>query len=190
MEALAETVKTRNTVQDILDMPEGVRAELIDGVLYDMAAPSSTHQRIAGRLYRKIADFFDRNNRGCEAFIAPFAVFVNDDDYNYVEPDIVVVCDKNKIKKDGCHGAPDLVAEVVSESGKTRDYLTKLRLYDDAGVGEYWIVDPESRRVITYRFEKDEEKQGVAEYAFGETLTSWLFPDMEIDLTDIDAEGA
>lgn len=177
--------KRKHTVQEIYDLPEDVRMELIDGILYDMAAPSSRHQRIVFQLGRKLADFLDARKGGCEVFVAPFAVFVNDDEYTYVEPDIVVVCDRDKVEDDGCHGAPDLVVEVVSESSRTRDYLTKLRIYDRAGVREYWIVEPDSGRVITYLFSEDEDKQKVAEFSADDTLTSWLYPDLRIDMKEI-----
>ncbi|MBR5969603.1 MAG: Uma2 family endonuclease [Lachnospiraceae bacterium] len=182
---MGTAAKVRRTIQDVLNTPEDVRVELVDGFLYNMASPTTTHQRIVFKLGRKVADFLEAKKCGCETFVAPFAVFVRDDEYNYVEPDIVVVCDPDKIKEDGCHGAPDLVVEVTSESSRTRDYLTKLRLYDDAGVKEYWIMDLENNRATVYRLNENEDLHGVAEFSFKDSLTSWLFPDMQIDLSDL-----
>ena len=175
----------RHTVQDIFNLPEDTRMELIDGFLYDMAAPTSSHQRIVGGLFRKIANHIEAKKGRCETFVAPFAVFVKDDDYNYVEPDIVVVCDPDKVKEDGCHGAPDLIIEVVSESSRKRDYLQKLMIYDSAGVGEYWIVDPEKRCVILYSLGENTETWGMATYRFEDTVVSRLFPEMSIAISDI-----
>lgn len=169
------------TVQDILALPEGERAELIDGVWYNMAAPSSTHQRTAGGLYRKIADFLEKKGGACEAFIAPFAVFLHDDDKTYLEPDISVICDKEKIKEDGCHGAPDWVIEVASESTRQRDYLVKLVHYSNAGVREYWIVDPDHKRITAYHI----AEEAMDEYTFEDMIPCGLYEDLIIDFKDI-----
>lgn len=93
---------------------------------------------------------------------APFAVFLNENDKNYVEPDISVICDKNKITDKGCNGAPDWVIEIVSPSSKQMDYYKKLFKYRTAGVREYWVVDPERELVTIYNFEEDSMK----EYSF------------------------
>ena len=169
------------TVQDILDLPEGERAELIDGVFYDMDAPTTLHQRTVFALGRKIADYFDRTGRSCEAFIAPFAVFLHDDDKTYLEPDISVVCDKDKIRQDGCHGAPDWVIEVVSASTRQRDYLVKLVHYSNAGVREYWIVDPDLGRVIVYHI----ADEGMEEFTCTDVVPCGLNPELTIDFKEI-----
>ena len=95
------------TTDDIYKLPEGTRAELIDGHIYYMAPPSRLHQEITGTLYRKIADYIDSKKGSCKIYIAPFAVFLNENDKNYVEPDISIICDKNKLTDNGCTGAPD-----------------------------------------------------------------------------------
>ena len=95
------------TIEDIYALPEGCRAELIDGQIYDMAPPSRRHQDILFLLSRKIADYIDSNNGKCKVYLAPFAVFLNEDNRNYVEPDISVICDENKLDEKGCNGAPD-----------------------------------------------------------------------------------
>ena len=180
---MGQTARDRHTIQDIYDLPDGTRAELIDGFIYDMATPGSTHQRVVGRLFRKLADHFEKKHGACEVFIAPFAVFLNDDDYTWVEPDLCVVCDASKIKKDGCHGAPDLVVEVVSESSIKRDYLVKLLKYTRSGVHEYWIVDPERKRIIVYFLDEDNEE--VMEYSFDDVVASVAFEGLTVDFKEI-----
>ena len=141
------------TIKDIYSLPEGQRAELIDGDMYMLAAPGRTHQRILGSMYRKISDYIDVNNGSCEVDIAPFAVFLNEDDRTYVEPDISVVCDPSKLDERGCNGALDWIVEIVSPGSKRMDYFTKLFKYRTAGVREYWIVDPEKEKVMVYLFD-------------------------------------
>ena len=143
------------TVEDIYALPDGVRAELIDGQIYYMAPPSWKHQRISSYLHNEIYNYIKNNNGKCEVLAAPFAVFLNEDVENYVEPDISVICDLSKLDDKGCHGAPDWVIEIVSPSSKPRDYFTKLFKYRTAGVREYWIVDSMKQRVTVYFFEKE-----------------------------------
>ncbi len=95
------------TVEDIYALPDGERAELVDGVVYDMSPPSRRHQQILLHLGRKIADYIEGKKGECEVNIAPFAVFLTKDDSNYVEPDISVVCDAGKLTDKGCNGAPE-----------------------------------------------------------------------------------
>ena len=159
------------TIDDIYALPDGERAELIDGKIYYMAPPSRTHQRISGKLYQTIANYIDSTGGKCEIYAAPFAVFLNDDDINYLEPDISVICDQSKLDDKGCHGAPDWVIEVVSPSSKPRDYMAKLFKYRNAGVMEYWIVDPDKQMIMVYGFEKDIVEQ----YNFGEDVPSGIY---------------
>lgn len=107
------------------------------------APPNRGHQRIVGELYTIINNYIKKKNGRCEVDIAPFAVFLNEDDNNYVEPDISVICDEDKLNDRGCSGAPDWIIEVVSPSSRRMDYIIKLFKYRTAGVREYWIVDPE-----------------------------------------------
>ena len=158
-------------IDDIYALPDGERAELIDGKIYYMAPPSRTHQRISGKLYQTIANYIDSTGGKCEIYAAPFAVFLNDDDINYLEPDISVICDQSKLDDKGCHGAPDWVIEVVSPSSKPRDYMAKLFKYRNAGVMEYWIVDPDKQMTMVYGFEKDIVEQ----YNFGEDVPSGIY---------------
>lgn len=164
------------TIEDIYALPDGERAELIDGKIYNMAPPSTMHQRLVHFFDREIGNYIQSNNGGCEVFPAPFAVFLNEDDKNYVEPDISVICNKDKITDKGCNGAPDWIIEIVSTSSKTRDYMTKLFKYRTSGVREYWIVDPEKQRVMTYGFEKDMVEQ----YDFGENIPVGIYKEFFI----------
>ena len=137
--------QTVYTISDIYALPDGERAELIDGQIYNMAPPGRLHQKISWKLHQAIANYIDSRNGLCEVYAAPFAVFLNDDDINYVEPDLSVIGDLSKLDDKGCHGAPDWVIEIVSPGSRARDHMTKLFKYRTAGVREYWIVDPENR---------------------------------------------
>ena len=130
------------TIEDIFALPEGKRAELIDGQIYDMAPPSPFHQKLVMELSATIRNYIRAKGEFCEVHPAPFAVFLNKDTQNYVEPDISVICDVDKIDHKGCNGAPDFIIEIVSPSSQRMDYLTKLLKYRSAGVREYWIVNP------------------------------------------------
>lgn len=143
------------TIDDIYALPDGERAELIDGDIYYMAPPSRIHQKISWKLHQAIANYIDSNNGTWEVYAAPFAVFLNEDDKNYVEPDISVICDKDKLTDKGCKGAPDWIIEIVSAGSRRMDYYTKLFKYRTADVREYWIVDPEKERVMVYDFERE-----------------------------------
>lgn len=129
------------TIDDIYNLPEGQRAELIDGQLYLMAAPNRIHQRLVKEFTYLIEDYIRHKNGDCEVYPAPFAVFLNADHEIYLEPDISVIGDKNKLTDEGCKGAPDWIIEVVSPSSRPMDYNKKLFKYRTAGVREYWIVE-------------------------------------------------
>lgn len=169
------------TIDDIYNLPEGKRAELIDGQIYDMLPPSRNHQRLVLELSTRINNYITSNNGPCEVDIAPFTVFLNKDSKNYVEPDISVICDKNKLTDKGCNGAPDWIIEIVSPSSRQMDYYTKLFKYRTAGVREYWIVDPMKKRTTVYNFEKNETE----EYTFIDTIDVGIYPDFAIDFSEI-----
>ena len=168
------------TVEDIYALPDGERAELVDGEMYDMAPPSTTHQRIVSRLHLKIAGYIESNGGKCEVFPAPFAVFLNKDERNYLEPDISVICDKHKIDEVGCNGAPDWVIEVVSPGSKHMDYGIKLYKYRTAGVREYWVINPMTKTVNVYDWEHGDENTN--QYAFHEEIPSCIYSDFSIGL--------
>ena len=164
------------TIDDIYSLPEGERAELIDGKIYYMALPNTKHQRLVHFFDREIGNYIQSHKGECEVFPAPFAVFLNKNDKNYVEPDISVICDKNKITDKGCDGAPDWVIEIVSASSRRMDYYKKLFKYRAAEVREYWVVDPDKKVVTVYDFEKD----NMEEYSFGEDVPVGIYDDFSI----------
>lgn len=170
------------TMDDIKDMPEDEMAELVDGRLYYMAAPTARHQEIVTFLCWKIQGYLRENGGTCKVYTAPYAVFLSNDDYNYFMPDITVVCDKDKMKRDGCHGAPDFVSEIVSESSRSLDYLTKLIKYKAAGVREYWIIDPLRQIITAYDFMMDE----VGQFTFADSVRMCVFKDYSIDFKELD----
>ncbi len=172
------------TIDDIYALPDGERAELIDGKIYYMAPPNTKHQRLVHFFDREIGNYIQNKKGECEVFPAPFAVFLNDDDINYVEPDISIICDISKLDEKGCHGAPDWVIEIVSPSSKPRDYMTKLFKYRTAGVREYWIVDPDKQMTMVYGFEKDTVEQ----YNFGEDVPSGIYDGFVIKVEQISDE--
>lgn len=104
------------TIEDIYALPEGQRAELIDGRIYNMAPPNTIHQKISWKLHQAIGNYISSRHGNCDVYAAPFAVFLNKDDRNYVEPDISVICDKSKMNDKGCVEAPDWIIEIVSPS--------------------------------------------------------------------------
>ncbi len=143
------------TSEDYWNLPEKERAELIEGKLYMQAAPSARHQEIVHQLSYEIENYIRSRKGDCKVYPAPFAVNLNADDKTFVEPDISVICDRNKLSDRGCEGAPDFVIEVVSPGSRKMDYIKKTALYMDAGVREYWVVDPDKERTTIFRYEED-----------------------------------
>ncbi len=170
------------TIDDIYALPDGQRAELIDGQMYMMAPPNTRHQRIVGDLYVAIHNYIKAKNGSCEVFPAPFAVFLNKDKRNYVEPDISVVCDKNKLDDKGCNGAPDWLIEITSPSDPQRDYGIKLFKYRSAGVREYWIVNPMKSTVTVFDFEHE---TGTNQYVFDDTIPVCIYEDLSICISEL-----
>lgn len=164
------------TIEDIYALPDGERAELIDGKIYYMAPPNRTHQKVSMFLSNDISEYIKKNNGECEVYAAPFAVFLNKDDINYVEPDISVICDQSKLDEKGCHGAPDWIIEIVSPSSRKMDYYKKLFKYRTAGVREYWIVDLDKHVVMVYDFEHD----NMEEYSFGTDIPVGIYEGFSI----------
>jgi Uma2 family endonuclease len=170
------------TIDDIYALPEGERAELIDGQIYLMASPNRRHQSILGELYLRIASYIKSKGGDCKVYLAPFAVFINKDNRNYVEPDISVICDPDKLNDKGCDGAPDWIIEIVSPGNKNMDYLVKLLKYQSSGVREYWIVDTESERISVYNFEHDEMEV----YRLDDKVKAGIYENLEIDFSTIE----
>ncbi|MDD6072142.1 MAG: Uma2 family endonuclease, partial [Clostridiales bacterium] len=127
--------------------------------------------------------YIEKNKGECKIYPAPFAVFLDEENSSYVEPDISVICDKDKLDMKGCHGAPDWIIEIVSPSSKVLDYYKKLALYKMAGVREYWIVDPLKQVIVVYNLE-DEEIPIV--YHFSDCIKVNIYENLEIDFNDLD----
>lgn len=152
--------KTQYTFNDLLGWEENELFEIINGELFLMATPSTTHQMISGEIFRQIANYLV--GKKCKVISAPFSVrlFEQDNDTpedvdTVVEPDISIICDMDKLDAHGCKGAPDMVVEILSPSSLRHDRLVKLNLYQKAKVHEYWIVDPENKAVQVFLHDGD-----------------------------------
>lgn len=143
------------TVEDYEALPEDVRAELIDGVLYDMSAPSLIHQALAGAIYAELLGYVRKNHGSCVPFVSPLDVQLDRDNKTMVQPDVIVVCDRSKLLKKRLFGEPDLVIEILSPSTRRKDMMIKLTKYINAGVKEYWMVWPDRKKVICHRIQDD-----------------------------------
>ena len=170
------------TTEYIYSLPEGERAELIDGKVYNMTPPNRMHQKLSGELCTIINNHIKIKKGNCEVYSAPFAVFLDQDDSTYVEPDISVICDKNKLDDRGCNGAPDFIIEIVSPSSRRTDYNIKNGKYAEAGVREYWIVDPAKERTTIYRYEEDAAPMI---FSFDQTITVGIYGDLNITISDL-----
>ena len=170
------------TVEDIYLLPDGQRAELIDGQIYNMAPPSPLHQKLVMELSATIRNYIKSNSGSCEVYPAPFAVFLNQDNYNYVEPDISIICDPNKMNDRGCNGAPDFIIEIVSPSSQRMDYLTKLFKYRTAGVREYWIVDPATEQTTLYRFEETDAPDIIP---FDQDIQVGIYENLQVNIAEL-----
>lgn len=144
------------TLEDYYALPDEQRVELIDGVFYDMAAPTLLHQLLSKEICQLLDTYIRKNNGKCITFLAPADVQLDCDDKTMVQPDLFVLCDLKKMKLNKVYGAPDLVVEVLSKSTKRKDMYLKLEKYINADVREYWLVDPDKRSVLVYDFQNDE----------------------------------
>lgn len=177
------------TIEDIEALPEGTMAELLDGVIIYNTAPTIAHQEIVSFLHATIWNYIKSNNGKCKVYPAPFDVQLSADDiYNLVQPDVTVVCDRDKLSNGKrCIGAPDWVIEVVSPSTENRDYISKLAKYNAAGVREYWIIDPKHDRIVVYNLEL-----GLNAGAFEPPKTLKdkvkvnIYPNLEIDFSQLE----
>ena len=140
------------TIEDIYRLPEGCRAELVDGQIYLLAPPKPGHERLIFRMSRVLDNHIEEKKLPCEVLTSNVGVFLFEDDQTYVLPDLKVICDKSRMEDDGYHGAPEFVAEVLSDSTEAYDKVEKLAMYKRAGVKEYWILDQVKRIVQKYVF--------------------------------------
>ena len=185
--------KHEYTYEDYLSWPEDERFEIIDGIAYNQATPSPVHQRISMNLSLLFGSFF--KGKECAVFAAPFTVRLPLDDgqtdekknRNVVEPDLSVVCDKNKLDKSGYSGAPSLIVEIVSKSSAKRDILLKRNKYEQAGVGEYWIITPETESIMRYTLQEHGRYGEPDMYILGEDeeINAKIFANLKVRLADV-----
>lgn len=169
------------TSEDYWSIPDGERAELINGKFYELPTPNTIHQLLVGELSCAIHNYIDSIRIHDELIISPFAVNLTSNNQIYVEPDIIVVADKTKINDRECTGAPDFIIEIVSPSSRKMDYSTKNALYSEAGVREYWVVDPEKGRTTVYRYEEDAAPMITP---FSEPVKVGIYDDLSITIDD------
>ena len=170
------------------------RIELLKGKIFPMAAPSTYHQDISGQLHLAIGTYL--RGKSCKLYAAPFDVRLPDsrrkpkfdgDIYTVVQPDLCVVCDAAKLDKRGCLGAPDLMVEILSPGNTRTEMDNKFRLYEEAGVREYWIVEPGDKFVLVYVL-RNGEFVGLRPCTESVPLTSTVLPGLTIDLATVFAE--
>ncbi len=169
------------------------RIELLKGYIKKMAAPNPFHQEVSGELFGYLKNHLDSKGKLCKVFAAPFDVrlynyaksaVADKDIYTVVQPDLCVICDKSKIDKRGCLGSPDLIIEILSESNLQTDLKDKYALYQENGVGEYWIVFPIEKMIQKFLL-VDGKYQIAGFYMENEVISPTLFPDLEIDLQKV-----
>ena len=170
------------TVEDFYNLPDDIHAELIHGQIVYMAAPSSIHQIISSELHFVINSYIKSKSDHCRALTAPFGVQLREGEDTILQPDLSVICDTDKITPQCCIGAPDWIIEIVSPSNPGHDYITKLGLYHDAGVREYWIVDAQSNYIYVYNLESGDLKI----YSFKDTIKVGIYEDLYIDFSSLD----
>jgi len=194
---MSEPVKKENkiyTYSDYASWPDDRRYEIINGEPYNMApGAGDLHQGVSAQLLAEFVIYL--RDKKCRAFHAPFDVILPEEgetfetSSNVVQPDIIVVCDKDKITRKGCYGGPDLIVEILSPSSTKRDIKDKRRLYQRYGIKEYWIVDPVNKRVDIYKLNKDNIYDFPENYAEDDKIKVGIFNDkLEIDLAVIFAE--
>ncbi|MHC6202582.1 Uma2 family endonuclease [Breznakiellaceae bacterium SP9] len=174
--------ETRYTYADYLAWETDARYELIDGAAYMMASPSEHHQWINGELFGQFWTFL--RGKPCRVYAAPFDVRLfakkNPLVTTVVQPDLLVVCDRRKLSKGGCNGPPDLVIEIRSPSNTDAPMEAKYDVYRDAGVREYWVVNPERKQVQVYLLQQGTYVESV--YNGDTRIAVSILPGLSIDL--------
>ena len=173
------------TADDYRNLPEDVRAELIDGVLIFLEAPTFTHQELITELLFEIKMYIRENKGPCRVLPSPLDVQLDCDDRTIVQPDIALICRDERITRKGIYGAPDFCVEVVSDSSRKRDYGIKMQKYMNAGVREYWIVDRKRKKIVCYWFEGEDAPE-ISMYTFKDKVPVRVYDgELEIDFPGI-----
>ena len=170
------------TLEQYEALPEERRAEVFDGILYDMASPSQIHQSVSMQLSTVINNYILRRKGSWSIFSAPFDVKLSDKPLTIVQPDIMVICDKNKLDGKRCNGAPDFIIEIVSPGNPADDYIRKLYYYKNYEVREYWIVDPRRKTITVNYFEGNIVS---VQYPFNSIIKVNIFDDLLISFSEI-----
>ena len=175
------------TLEDYYALPEDKRYELIDGVLYEMTVPTTVHQIIALQMCYQIERFIEEREGNCMTYIAPVDVQLDCDDKTMVEPDVIILCDRSKDINRCIYGAPDFVAEVLSKSTRRKDIGVKTYKYSNAGVREYWMIDPKDMKVIVYTFaQNDDAEDTVSIFEFQDKIPVGIYNgELKIDFAKI-----
>jgi len=177
------------TYADYLSWPENERWEIIDGIPYMQAAPTWQHQAISGQFLKQLLEYLD--GKPCKAFAAPFDLRIPemneaDEDTTFVvQPDLVVVCDKERLKGTGYYGVPTLIIEITSPSTAKMDKIWKFAKYEKAGVKEYWIVEPENKLVTVFILQENNQYGRPEVYSESDKINVSVFPDLSIDLKPV-----
>ena len=170
------------TLKQYEALPEDKRVEVFDGVVYDMASPSQIHQTILTELLVIIRNYIKSKGGKCSVFPAPFDVKLSDKPLTIVQPDLMIICDKDKLDGKRCNGAPDFIIEIVSPSNPADDYIRKLYYYKNYGVREYWIVDPRRKTVTVNYFEGNIVS---VQYPFDSIIKVNIYDDLLINFSEI-----
>lgn len=170
------------TLEQYEALPEEKRVEIFEGVVYDMASPSQIHQTLSMELSNTIYNYIKSKKGSCQVFSAPFDVKLSDKPLTIVKPDIMVICDKNKLDGKRCNGAPDFIIEIVSPGNPADDYIRKLYYYKNYGVREYWIVDPRRKTISVNFFESNIVS---VPYPFDSIIKVNIYDDLYINFSDI-----
>lgn len=167
------------------------RLELLKGKIFKMSpAPSRTHQLLVGKLYLTLSSYFVKEK--CQLYLSPFDVRLlnkkmstpDNDIFTVVQPDLCIICDEEKLDERGCNGAPDLVIEILSPGNSKKEMGIKFNLYEEAGVKEYWIVDPTEKAIFVY-YLKDEKLIGQRPLTTDDVIQSPLFPELDFNIVSI-----
>ncbi len=176
-------VQGEYTLDDYLALPDERRVELIDGVFYDMSAPTVSHQLIAGEIFRTIANYIRDRKGPCVPAIAPCDVQLDCDDKTILQPDVFITCDRSKFHNARLFGAPDFIIEILSPSSRKKDLFIKLNKYQNAGVREYWAVDLKNKEILVYLFGTEDF---LITYHLSDKVPIGIYDgDLEIDFADI-----
>lgn len=170
------------TLEQYEALPESRRAEVFDGVIYDMASPSQIHQALSMELSNILYNYIKSRKGTCQVFSAPFDVKLSDKPLTIVQPDIMVICSKDKLDGKRCNGAPDFIIEIVSPGNPSDDYIRKLYYYKNAGTREYWITDPQRKIISVNYFEHNIVS---VQYSFNSVIKVNIFEDLWINFSDI-----